>query len=182
MPQGLLHGSSESGAISYMRNCRRLFRALQWLGMLDGRIGRLHYWLLLLASIAIVFVAATMGSLNPHNRPIQWLSYGILLSSGWPVLSATTRRLRDADLSFWYGLLLIAVPTAFQIAALVFASKALVFGVASALTSIDHYHGLCCSGCLARQNRSLIVKSGRPGEGVRGSGKPHPLFVNQLLH
>ena len=77
-----------------MTNYRMLVRALQWLGMLNGRIGRSHYWLLLLVSIVIVLIAATMGSLNPHNRPIQWLSYGILLSSGWPVFSATTRRLR----------------------------------------------------------------------------------------
>jgi uncharacterized membrane protein YhaH (DUF805 family) len=86
---------------------------------LKGRIGRLHYWLLLVLSVVIVLVAATIGSLNLQNRPIQWLSYAILLSSGWPVLSATTRRLRDADLSPWYGLLLVAVPTALQVCGLV---------------------------------------------------------------
>ena len=103
---------------------------------LKGRIGRLHYWLLLVLSVGIILVAATIGSLNLQNRPIQWLSYGILLSSGWPVLSATTRRLRDADLSPWYGLLLIAVPTALQVCGLVVTWGASVFGIASTATAV----------------------------------------------
>jgi uncharacterized membrane protein YhaH (DUF805 family) len=103
---------------------------------LKGRIGRLHYWLLLVLSVVIVLVAATIGSLNLQNRPIQWLSYGILLSSGWPVFSATTRRLRDADLSPWYGLLLIAVPTALQVCGLVVPWGAPAFGIASTATAV----------------------------------------------
>src|SRR5437762_2753064 len=89
---------------------------------LKGHIGRLHYWLLLVTAVLIVFVAATLGSLNLQSQPIQWLSYGILLSSGWPVLSATIRRLRDAALSPWYVLLLIAIPMALQLTALVLSS------------------------------------------------------------
>jgi uncharacterized membrane protein YhaH (DUF805 family) len=103
---------------------------------LNGRVGRLHYWLLLAAAVLIVFVAATLGSLNLESQPIQWLSYGILLSSGWPVLSATTRRLRDAALSHWYLLLLVAIPLALQLTALVFSSAELVLDIASAAVTI----------------------------------------------
>ena len=103
---------------------------------LSGRIGRLHYWLLLLLAVLIVFVAATLGSLNLQSQPIQWLSYGLLLTSGWPVISATTRRLRDADLSPWYGLLLIAVPTAIQLGVFVFASAALILEVAAVTATV----------------------------------------------
>jgi uncharacterized membrane protein YhaH (DUF805 family) len=103
---------------------------------LQGRIGRLHYWLLLVVAVLIVFAAATLGSLNLQRQPIQWLSYGILLSSGWPVLSATTRRLRDVALSPWYVVLLIAIPMALQLAALVLSSAALELGIASAAATI----------------------------------------------
>lgn len=109
---------------------------------LGGRIGRLHYWLLLLVAVVVVFVAATVGSLYLQNRPIQWLSYSILLSSGWPVLSATTRRLRDADLSPWYALLLVAVPTILQILALLFASEAFALGIASAAVTVAGFIAL----------------------------------------
>jgi uncharacterized membrane protein YhaH (DUF805 family) len=103
---------------------------------LKGCVGRLHYWLFLVVAVLIVFVAATLGSLNLQNQPIQWLSYGILLSSGWPVLSATTRRLRDAALSPWYVLLLIAIPLALQLTALVFSSAELVLDIASAAATM----------------------------------------------
>jgi uncharacterized membrane protein YhaH (DUF805 family) len=103
---------------------------------LKGRVGQLHYWLLLVVAVLIVFVAATLGSLNLQSQLIQWLSYGILLSSGWPVLSATTRRLRDAALSPWYALLLIAIPMALQLTALVLSSAAFVLGIASAAATI----------------------------------------------
>jgi hypothetical protein len=79
---------------------------------------------------------ATVGSLNLENEPIQWLAYGILLSSGWPVWSATTRRLRDTGLNPWYGLLLIAIPSAIQIGALLFSSAALVMGITAAAITI----------------------------------------------
>ena len=34
---------------------------------LNGRIGRVHYWILVVAGLAIVLVAATVGSLNLNN-------------------------------------------------------------------------------------------------------------------
>jgi uncharacterized membrane protein YhaH (DUF805 family) len=103
---------------------------------LKGRIGRLNYWLLLSLAVMIAFVAATFGSLNLESPPIQWLSYAILLISGWPVISATTRRLRDTDLSPWFGLLLIAAPTAIQFGALAFTSAARGLGIAAAVVTI----------------------------------------------
>jgi uncharacterized membrane protein YhaH (DUF805 family) len=104
---------------------------------LKGRIGRLHYWLLLLVAIIVVFfVAATVGSLNSESEPIQWLAYGILLSSGWPVWSATTRRLRDAGLSPWYGLLPIAIPSVIQGSALLFPSAAFLMGIVAPAVTV----------------------------------------------
>lgn len=135
---------------------------------LKGRIGRLHYWLLLLGAVVIVLVAATIGSLNLQNRPVQWLSYGIFLSSGWPVFSATTRRLRGADLSPWYGLLLIAVPTALQVCGLVVSWGTSAFGIAS--TAPPSWGSSYSASCGA----------GRLGEGVSTGIVLEWLFYEQL--
>jgi hypothetical protein len=74
----------------------------QYLFSPNGRIGRVHYWILVVAGLAIVLVAATIGSLNLNNEPMQWLSYAILLSSSLPILSATIRRLHDLNISAVY--------------------------------------------------------------------------------
>jgi uncharacterized membrane protein YhaH (DUF805 family) len=103
---------------------------------LNRRIGRLHYWALLLVAVIIVFLAATVGSLNLQSQPVQWLSYGILISSGWPVLSATKRRLHDADLSWWYAVLFIALPIALQLSTLLFSSLVFEMDIASAILTI----------------------------------------------
>jgi uncharacterized membrane protein YhaH (DUF805 family) len=75
---------------------------LHHLFSLSGRIGRVRYWALVLAGLAAVIVAATIGSLTLNYEPMQWLSYAILLSSSIPILSATIRRLHDLNISAVY--------------------------------------------------------------------------------
>lgn len=88
-----------------------------YVASMKGRIGRAHYWLLIASACVLVFFAATLGSLNLGNQPIQWLAYAILLSSCVPIASATIRRLRDLGLGVWHIVLFIAVTGLLQLLA-----------------------------------------------------------------
>lgn len=88
-----------------------------YLGSLQGRIGRLHFWLLLLAGAALVFLAVTLGSLNLGNEPVQWLAYALLLASCAPVASATFRRLHDIGVGSRQTVVFFVAATILQAAA-----------------------------------------------------------------
>jgi uncharacterized membrane protein YhaH (DUF805 family) len=100
---------------------------------MTGRIGRTRYWLLLLCAVVLVLLAATLGSLNLDNRPVQWLAYAILLASGIPVLSATVRRLHDINLGWWHVLIFMAVTGVLQVLAIVMARYSITLGIVSAV-------------------------------------------------
>lgn len=64
-----------------------------------GRIGRAHFWLLVIVSAVIVVLAAIIGSTNLGSALVQWFAYTLLIISCVPVASATFRRLHDINLS-----------------------------------------------------------------------------------
>jgi uncharacterized membrane protein YhaH (DUF805 family) len=82
---------------------------------LHGSIGRVPYWGLIGLGFLIVFIAAVIGSLTRDNQPMQWFCYVVLLSSSWPILSATVRRLRDIGLGNGSIILFMAITGALQV-------------------------------------------------------------------
>jgi uncharacterized membrane protein YhaH (DUF805 family) len=94
-----------------------------------GRIGRAHYWVLLFSGCVLVFLAATLGSLNLDNRPIQWVAYAILLASCIPITSAAIRRLHDLNLSGWHIFAFMTVTGLLQIFAFILATYSTTLGI-----------------------------------------------------
>lgn len=68
---------------------------VNYVASLSGSIGRTHFWILLFVAASLIMVAATVGSLNVGNEPIQLVAYAILIFSCVPVASAVIRRLHD---------------------------------------------------------------------------------------
>jgi uncharacterized membrane protein YhaH (DUF805 family) len=108
----------------------------RYLFSLNGRIDRVHYWILVVAGLAIVLVAATIGSLNLNNEPIQWLSYAILLSSSLPILSATIRRLHDLNISAVYIMLFMIITGLMQLVSVLGGRLSPIIGAACAALSV----------------------------------------------
>jgi uncharacterized membrane protein YhaH (DUF805 family) len=107
----------------------------RYLFSLNGRIGRAHYWILVVAGIAIILVAATIGSLNLNNEPMQWLAYAILLSSSLPILSATIRRLHDLNISAVYIMLFMIITALMQLVSVLGGRLSPIIGTACAALS-----------------------------------------------
>jgi uncharacterized membrane protein YhaH (DUF805 family) len=108
----------------------------RYLFSLSGRIGRVHYWILVVAGLAIVLVAATIGQLNLNNELIQWLSYAILLSSSLPILSATIRRLHDLNISAGYIMLFMIITGLMQLVSVLGGRLSPIIGTACAALSV----------------------------------------------
>lgn len=108
----------------------------RYLFSLNGRIGRVHYWILAGVGLAIVLVAATIGSLNLNNKPMQWLSYAILLSSSLPILSATIRRLHDLNISAVYIMLFMIIAGLMQLVSVLGGRISPIIGTACAACSV----------------------------------------------
>ena len=95
-----------------------------------------HYWILVVAGLAIVLVAATIGSLNLNNEPMQWLSYAVLLSSSFPILSATIRRLHDLNISAVYIMLFMIITGLMQLVSVLGGRFSPIIGTACAALSV----------------------------------------------
>ena len=108
----------------------------RYLFSLNGRIDRLHYWILVVAGLAVVLVAATIGSLNLNNEPIQWLSYAILLSSFLPIVSATIRRLHDLNISAVYIMIFMVITGLMQLVSVLGGRLSPTIGTACAALSV----------------------------------------------
>ena len=108
----------------------------RYLFSLNGRIDRLHYWILVVAGLAVVLVAATIGSLNLNNEPMQWLSYAVLLSSSFPILSATIRRLHDLNISAVHIMLFMIITGLMQIVSVLGGRFSPIIGTACAALSV----------------------------------------------
>ena len=86
-----------------------VMKYLYYFASFRGRMGRGHFWLLVLAGTAMAVLAATIGSLNMGNEPVQWLAYVLLLASCGALASATFRRLHDLNFtSLQTGVFLVA--------------------------------------------------------------------------
>jgi uncharacterized membrane protein YhaH (DUF805 family) len=109
---------------------------LDYFVSMKGGIGRAHYWVLMACACVLVFLAATLGSLNVDNQPIQWLAYVVLLSSCIPMASASIRRLRDLDLGVWHIVLFFAVTGLLQLLAFLLARYSIALAIISGLLSV----------------------------------------------
>jgi uncharacterized membrane protein YhaH (DUF805 family) len=125
----------------------------RYLFSLNGRIGRVHFWILVVAGIAIVLVAAIVGSLNLNNEPIQWLSYAILLSSSLPILSATIRRLHDLNISAVYIMLFMIITGLMQLVSVLGGRLSSIIGTACASLSVMAFVALGVIPGTGKQNR-----------------------------
>jgi len=118
-----------------------------------GRIRRVHYWFLVVASLAIVIVAAAIGSLTLKNEPMQWLSYAILLSSSLPILSATIRRLHDLNFSAGYIMLFMIITGLLQVVSVLGGHLSPILGTSCAIVSVTAFVALGVIPGTAKPNR-----------------------------
>ena len=75
----------------------------QFLFSFQGRVGRLHYWLMML--ISIPFVAAAAWVNGSFERFTDYPGCLFFLPVVWPGLAVTVKRWHDRDKSGWWVLI-----------------------------------------------------------------------------